>query len=74
MSDHDVVSIPDAAAECGVTVAEYISQLVDAGMLLVIPGTEDERCGLMFDGIRWHVDYCACRFVPAPHPDITEMK
>lgn len=70
----EVVSTRDAAAECAVSVAEFISLMVDAGTLLVIPGTEDPRCDWrVFDGIRWHVEDCECGFIPVPHPDLVEL-
>jgi hypothetical protein len=73
-SPAEVVPIADAASECGVTVATYISWLNDSGMLLVIPGTEDPMCEWrVFDGIKHHVEDCGCRFVPVPHPDLVEL-
>jgi hypothetical protein len=33
----EVVSIPDAAAECGVTVGTFIGWMVESGMLLEHP-------------------------------------
>lgn len=67
------ISIADAAAECGVTVATFISWLVASGMLLVIPGTEDPRCEWMVvDGVAYHVEDCGCQFIASPHPDLAE--
>ena len=68
----EVVSIHDAAA--GVTMETFISWMVDSGMLVVIPGTEDPRCEWMVvDGVAYHVEDCECRFIAGPHPDIREM-
>lgn len=65
---NEFVSIADAAAECGVTVERFISDLTDAGLLLVVPGTEDARCR------RLHVEDCSCRFVASPHPDVADLR
>lgn len=70
----EVLSVADAAIECGVTKGTFISWLVDCGVLLVIPGTEDPRCEWMVvDGVAYHVEDCECRFVASPHPDIVPM-
>lgn len=67
------LSITDAAAQRDVTVATFVSWLVASGMLLVIPGTEDPRCGWMVvDGVAYHVEDCECQFVASPHPDLVE--
>lgn len=66
--DDDVVSFEDAAAELGVSIAQLISWDCQAGMLFVIPSSEDARCGEL------HVDNCECRFVAGPHPDLVELK
>ncbi|WP_373234438.1 hypothetical protein [Mycobacterium marinum] len=53
--------------------------LADSGLLLVIPGTEDERCGNVTKvpdlgvPLPVHVDDCECRFIASPHPDLVEL-
>lgn len=77
MDNTEVMSIEDAAAECGVTVGVYVSQLVDAGLLLETPDEPDPRCRALqetFPGVIRHVDYCGCRFIPSPHPAITPLE
>lgn len=77
--DNDVMSMTDAAAECGVRVGVFVSQLVDAGLLLEAPDQpSDPRCEALretFPGeeVR-HVDYCGCRFIPSPHPAIRRLE
>lgn len=78
MDDNAVMSIEDAAAECGVTVGVYVSQLVDSGLLLEAPDEPaDPRCQALqetFPGVVRHVDFCGCRFIPSPHPAITALE
>ncbi|VBA56027.1 hypothetical protein [Mycobacterium pseudokansasii] len=58
--DDEFIPIAAAAAdECGVPPETYISMLVNDGMLLVIPGTEDPRCTpdrWVLGGIGWLSD------------------
>ena len=65
----EVISIEDTARECGVPLEQFITQLCEQGLLLVIPGTEDERC----DPFWGHISGCDCRFVPSPHPSVREV-
>ncbi|ORV81247.1 hypothetical protein AWC11_02360 [Mycobacterium interjectum] len=74
-----MVGIADAANELGISESLMISMLADSGLLLVIPGTEDERCGKVTKvpdlevPLPVHVDDCECRFIASPHPDIVPM-
>lgn len=71
----DVISIEVAAVEAGVDLATFLSWMCAAGTILVIPGSEDGRCGRkVVRGVAYHVPSCDCRFIPSPHPDITECK
>ena len=70
-----MISIREAAAEAGLSIGEYVSQLAHSGLLMLCPDEpSDPRCEAIqqrFPGhIRWHVDDCECRFIPSPHPDI----
>jgi|GEM_PF-2784667 hypothetical protein len=70
----EILSVPDAAAECGASVAEFISWLHDSGVLLVIPGTEDPRCQPEFPGdLLRDISDCGCGFIASPHPDMVEL-
>ncbi|MDC8980548.1 hypothetical protein [Mycobacterium marinum] len=76
---HEMVRIADAASELGISESLLISMLADSGLLLVIPGTEDERCGNVTKvpdlgvPLPVHVDDCECRFIASPHPDLVEL-
>ncbi len=61
------LSLGDAAVDAGVPLHVFLSWLHRSGAVVVMPGTEDERCWLV-PGFESHVD-CRCRFVPV-HPDI----
>lgn len=73
------MTIAQTAKELGMTTSQLISIMVNDGLLLVIPGTEDERCGMVTKvpalrvPLPLHVDDCACRFIASPHPDIVPM-
>lgn len=79
MTGIEIVGIADAANELGISESLFISMLADSGLLLVSPGTEDERCGMVTRvpdlgvPLPLHVDDCGCRFVASPHPDIVPM-
>ncbi len=80
LAGDEVLSIADAAAECGVSVAYYISTLVDSGVLLELPDCLDPRCQpatpverlayrFRCDDTRVHVD--GCNGVAGSSPDCT---
>jgi hypothetical protein len=65
----EFVPIGNAAIECGFPLEQFITQLCEQGLLLVIPGTEDDLC----DPFWGHMVDCDCRFIPSPHPAIREI-
>ena len=75
--ESEIVTIPEAAAECGVPLHVYLSWLVNDGMLLEMPDSIDPRCqpggDERFPDMRMHVADCECEFIPVPHPDIREL-
>ncbi|CAJ1507374.1 hypothetical protein [[Mycobacterium] holstebronense] len=72
--ENELVSIADAADALGIRLSALLSRMAADGLLLVVPGTEDPRCGNKGrDGVLYHRDDCDCGFTATPHPDIVEM-
>ena len=70
----EVVLIADAAAECGASVAEFISWELGLRGAAGSPRNRGPEvpAGVSGDILR-HISDCGCGFIASPHPDIAPM-